>query len=139
MCSTLFEMDGSVAILGVESTGSFMLYPLEGEVVQGFLFTGVDEAYRHPINAILVYDVDAENKAFSVVFSTLCKGVYQARVAFESGSVATTLLPSPPYAITAMSLMKSDDALHLTESVLKQSLPCTETLITTLADNSVLA
>ena len=116
-----------------------MLYPLEGEVVQGFLFTGVDEAYRHPINAILVYDVDAENKAFSVVFSTLCKGVYQARVAFESGSVATTLLPSPPYAITAMSLMKSDDALHLTESVLKQSLPCTETLITTLADNSVLA
>ena len=35
--------------------------------------------------------------------------------------------------------MKSDDALHLTESVLKQSLPCTETLIATLADNSVLA
>ena len=132
-------MNGIVTLLGVESTGSFKLYPLEGEVVEGSLFKGVDTEYRHPINSILVYDVDSKNKAFSVVFSTLCKGLYQARVESKSGSVKTTPLPSPSYPITAMSLMKSEDALHVTQSNLKQDLPCKETLITTLSDNSVLA
>lgn len=139
MCSILFEMNNIVTILGIESTGKFKLFPLDGEVVEGFLFKGVAEEYRHPINSILVTHVDAKNKAFSVLFSTLCKGLYLARVGVESGSVATTPLPSPSYPITAMSLMKSEDALHVTQSCLKQKLPCKETLITTLSDNSVLA
>lgn len=132
-------MNNIVTIFGIQATGSFVLYPLEGEVVRGFVFRGIDEAFRLPINSILLKDVDPENMTISVVVSTLCHGLFVARIHAEDGATETTPLPSPSHPITAMSLMKSEDAVHVTQSNLKQELPCKRTLVATLSDNTVVA
>ena len=108
-------------------------------MVRGFVFRGIDEAFRLPINSILLKDVDPENRTISVVVSTLCHGLFVARIHAEDGATETTPLPSPSHPITAMSLMKSEDAVHVTQSNLKQELPCKRTLVATLSDNTVVA
>ena len=107
--------------------------------MQGSVFYGIDETLQCPINSILLKEVSPENRTISAVVSTLCHGLFVVCIHVEDGSTETTPLPSPSHPITAMSLMMSKEAMHVTQSNLKQELPCKQTLVATLSDNTVVA
>ena len=135
-------MHNELFILTLTANGHIAVFSLEGEEeISGWLFTSLPEEQRLPLTSVTIDKViDDDEERVQLVVTTMRSTVMQVELDIQNDVIEVVPLPSPPYPITALTVVHSPRAFHLTaEETYHSDCSGTHTLLATLSDSSLYA
>ena len=134
-------MHNELFILTLTANGHIAVFSLEGEEeISGWVFTSLPEEQRLPLTSVTVDTVIEEEERIQLVVTAMCCLVMQVELDIKNDVIEVVLLPSPPHPITALTVMHSSKAFHLTaEETYHTDCRGTHTMLATLSDSSIYA
>ena len=137
--ASLCLLNGVPHILALTALGQSQLVSMEGEVqFRKNLFASLDWN-EYPVTSCNLYAVHQDSEVLDCVITTLGHGLYHCSLDIQNDSCSITQLASPSLPITCLSVIQSEQPLHLTQSQLQETLPGTTTLVAVLSDSTLLA